>query len=51
MKLFRTQTLKMTEIMIHNFQGSITAKNPHIRTYRYGLSLIRALLAIHNLAK
>ena len=25
--------------------------NPHIRTYSYGLSLIRLLLAIHNLAK
>ena len=27
------------------------SKNPHIRTYSYWLSLIRFLLAIHNLAK
>ena len=27
------------------------SNNPHIRTYSYGLSLIRFLLAIHNLAK
>ena len=26
-------------------------KNSHIRTYSYGLSLLRFLLAIHNLAK
>ena len=27
------------------------SKTPHIRTYSYGLSLKRFLLAIHNLAK
>ena len=35
-----------------NRRGEVNySKILHIRTYSYGLSLIRFLLAIHNLAK
>ena len=43
--------LRVLRAIHKNRQGNDYSKNPHIRTYSYGISLINFLLAIHYLAK